>query len=119
MGDDYSYLDPNMAGFYKKWEIPLLAKFLNSEVEFTTAQAHQYLVGHGVAIGRASVIQSLKRMAVDGILQFREDTGLGGTHRVYSKAITKDEFLQQLRVGFDKLYEELDQSLQGKVNERE
>lgn len=73
---------------------------LDSIEEKTTAQAHQFLLDNDFGIGRASVIQVMKKWTELGVFNVRWDKGRGGQRGYYSKRISKRDF-------FNKLYQNL------------
>ena len=46
---------------------------------------------------RASVIFSLNDMVDDGILEYEEETGKGGYHRVYYPKMDREEFAKHVK----------------------
>ena len=65
----------------------------NSEKGLTSREVHEYVNGkiEGM-ISRASIINFLKAMAVEGVLNYTERTGKGGHHRVYTPRLNESEF---------------------------
>ena len=50
--------------------------------------------GEKETISRASIIIFVQKMAEESYLTYRETTGKGGYHKVYSSPYTKQEFLK-------------------------
>ena len=48
--------------------------------------------GGSKTISRASIIFFLNAMCDEGVLDYREETGKGGYHRVYSPKMDEEEF---------------------------
>ncbi len=65
----------------------------NSEKGLTSREVHEY-VSRKIdgSISRASIINFLKAMADEGVLNFKERTGKGGYHRVYTPRFNESEF---------------------------
>ena len=65
----------------------------NSEKGLTSREVHEY-VSRKIdgSISRASIINFLKAMADEGVLNFKERTGKGGHHRVYTPRLNESEF---------------------------
>jgi predicted transcriptional regulator len=65
----------------------------NSEKGLTSREVYDYVNGKiGGSISRASIINFLKAMADEGVLNFTERTGKGGYHRVYTQRLNESEF---------------------------
>jgi predicted transcriptional regulator len=65
----------------------------NSEKGLTTGEVHEYVNGKiDGSISRASIINFLKAMADEGVLNYTERTGKGGYHRVYTTRLNESEF---------------------------
>jgi hypothetical protein len=65
----------------------------NSEKGLATGEVHEY-VSRKIdgSISRASIINFLKAMADEGVLDYEERTGRGGYHRVYTPRLNEFEF---------------------------
>ena len=65
----------------------------NSEKGLTTREVCEY-VNRKIdgSISRASIINFLKAMADEGVLDFKERSGKGGFHRVYTPRLNESEF---------------------------
>ena len=79
--------------YYREWEVPLYTKLLKEELEMNSKMAWMFLLDElePQTISRASVINSLNDNVKEGILKYREETGKGGHHRIYSRNMTLDE----------------------------
>jgi predicted transcriptional regulator len=65
----------------------------NSEKGLTSREVYDYVNGKiNDSISRASIINFLKAMADEGVLNFTERTGKGGYHRVYTQRLNESEF---------------------------
>ncbi len=65
----------------------------NSEKGQSSREVHEY-VSRKIdgSISRASIINFLKAMADEGVLDYEERTGKGGYHRVYTPRLNEFEF---------------------------
>ena len=84
---------------HHEWEVPLYNKLLTEEdLEMISREAWKFLLEElkPQTISRASVINSLNAHVDEGILKFREKTGKGGYHRVYSRNMTLDEYYKHI-----------------------
>jgi predicted transcriptional regulator len=67
----------------------------NGENGLTSREVHKYVNGTiDDSISRASIINFLKAMADEGVLNYTERTGKGGYHRVYTTRLNESEFKQ-------------------------
>ena len=65
----------------------------NGEKGQTTRQTYEYVNSRiGGSISRASIINFLKEMADEGVIEYTERSGKGGYHRVYTPLLTESEF---------------------------
>ena len=65
----------------------------NSEKGLTSREVCEYANGKiDGSISRASIINFLKAMADEGVLNYTERTGKGGYHRVYTPRLNESEF---------------------------
>jgi predicted transcriptional regulator len=65
----------------------------NGEKGQTSREVHEYVNGKiEGSISRASIINFLKAMADEGVLNYTERTGKGGYHRVYTAQMNESEF---------------------------
>jgi hypothetical protein len=65
-------------------------------VGVTSGHAHRFLHGHPDSKSRAAVIFFLDDMVEDGILEYEEETGKGGYHRVYYPKMDREQFAQHV-----------------------
>jgi len=78
---------------------------LNSQIRtgITSSQAYTFLWqagDEGLRKSRASVIFSLNDMVDEGILEYEEESGKGGYHRVYYPKMNREEFAVQVKKTF-------------------
>lgn len=96
----------------------LLEKFIQEpNLELGSGTAHKWLMKEGPreTVSRASVIMQLNCMVAMGILKYREQSGKGGYHRLYSLAMTPKEIenfvvsniLQRTRDTWPRAYREV------------
>ena len=64
----------------------------DERVGVTSGTAYKHIQDTPEKKSRASVIFSLNDMVDDGILDYEEESGKGGYHRVYYPAMTREEF---------------------------
>ena len=65
----------------------------NGEKGLTSREVYEYVNGKiDGSISRASIINFLKAMADEGVLNYTERTGKGGYHRVYTARLNESEF---------------------------
>jgi predicted transcriptional regulator len=65
----------------------------NGENGITSREVYEYVNGKlEGSISRASIINFLKAMADEGVLNYTERTGKGGYHRVYTARLNESEF---------------------------
>jgi predicted transcriptional regulator len=65
----------------------------NGEKGQTSRQTHEYVKGRiDGSISRASIINFLKVMADEGVLDYELHTGKGGMRRVYAPRLNESEF---------------------------
>ena len=62
----------------------------------TSGQAYEFLKGHPDSKSRASVIIFLNEMVEEGVLEFEEQSGKGGYHRVYYPKMNREQFAQHV-----------------------
>jgi predicted transcriptional regulator len=63
-----------------------------SRTGITSSQAHEFLQNHPDRKSRATVIFFLNDMVEDGILDYEEESGKGGYHRVYYPRMDREQF---------------------------
>jgi predicted transcriptional regulator len=72
----------------------------------TSSQAYEYLQTLPEKKSRASVINFLNDMVEEGILEYKEESGKGGYHRIYYPKMDRDQFVKYVtRAITDKLHE--------------
>ena len=65
----------------------------NSEKGVISREVHEYVNGKmDSSISRASIINFLNAMVDEGVLNYKERTGKGGYHRVYTPRLNESEF---------------------------
>jgi len=102
--------------FFKPWHIPLIKKLFTEDVEMKTGEAHEYVLGEGLKISRASVIFFLRDMEKEGLLLSREESGKGGMHRVYWGTMRLAQFYNVMHMRIDEKVGAALRDLQGKAN---
>jgi len=65
-------------------------------VGITSGQAYEFLQSHPDSKSRASVINSLNEMVEEGILEYEEESGKGGYHKVYYPKMNREQFVQHV-----------------------
>jgi predicted transcriptional regulator len=96
-------LDPNASGLskiLKEYQREAL-KFVwkNKGTGLTSRKVHSYVnerLDGGKSISRASIINFLNAMVDEGVLDYIEETGKGGYHRVYSAKLDEAGFKRSL-----------------------
>ena len=89
--------DPEQKGLAKilrDYQIEALKSiWKNSEKGQTSREVYEYVSGKiDESISRASIINFLKAMADEGVLNYTEQPGKGGMHRVYTPRLNESEF---------------------------
>ncbi len=89
--------DPEKKGLAKilrNYQIEALKSLRkNSEKGLTSREVYEYVNGKiDGSISRASIINFLKAMADERVLNYKERTGKGGHHRVYTPRLNESEF---------------------------
>ena len=89
--------DPEKKGLAKillNYQIEALKSiWKNSEKGQTSREVYEYANGKiDESISRASIINFLKAMADEGVLNYTEQPGKGGMHRVYTSRLNESEF---------------------------
>jgi predicted transcriptional regulator len=81
---------------FKPYQAALLEHIweLNNPVRtgITSGQAHKFLQNHPDSKSRASVIFFLNEMVEEDILEYEEESGKGGYHRVYFPRMDRKQF---------------------------
>ncbi|MEE8570584.1 MAG: BlaI/MecI/CopY family transcriptional regulator [Candidatus Bathyarchaeia archaeon] len=71
----------------------LISVWKNGKNGLTSREVYEYVNGKiDDSISRASIINFLKAMADEGVLNFKERTGRGGYRRVYTPRLNEFEF---------------------------
>ena len=78
--------------FGREWKGDLMAHILAVDEEFTTAEAHDHVLGKGHVISRASVINFLQAQADEGWLRGHKVPGKGGMRGVFRRNMTPRKF---------------------------
>jgi predicted transcriptional regulator len=98
---DWVY-DSNKQGLetvFFDYEIEALRLLWNRNGEYLTSRQVWQVVSEKLTISRASIINSLNRMAKSGVLDYKETTGKGGHRGLY--AASGDEAWLRRRVAED------------------
>jgi len=69
----------------------------DERVGITSGKAYEHIQDTPESKSRASVIFSLNDMVDDGLLDYEEESGKGGYHRVYYPAMTREEFAKHVK----------------------
>jgi predicted transcriptional regulator len=62
----------------------------------TSGQAYKFLQNHPDSKSRASVIFFLNEMVAEGVLEYEEESGKGGYHRVYYPRMDREQFARHI-----------------------
>jgi len=75
-----------MMCIFRPYQAESMRHFWDVKRPLTSREVHAHLQGRGgeVALSRASVINFLNDMVDEGFLDYVEESGKGGYHRVYS-----------------------------------
>jgi predicted transcriptional regulator len=90
----FNHEKKGLAKILRDYQIEALKSlWKNSEKGLATGEVHEY-VSRKIdgSISRASIINFLKAMADEGVLDYEERTGKGGHHRVYTPRLNEFEF---------------------------
>ena len=89
---------------FRPYQVAILEHIwnLNSETRtgLTSSKAYWFLQEtdeNELKKSRASVIFSLNDMVDDGILEYEEESGKGGYHKVYYPKMNKEEFAEHVK----------------------
>ncbi len=100
-------LDPKASGLSKvlrEYQREALKFIWNSEGKrFTSRMVHSQVnkrLDGGKSISRASIINFLNDMVDEGVLDYVEESGKGGYHRVYSAKLDEAGFKRSLAASF-------------------
>jgi len=88
--------------FFKPWQVPLVDELF--ERTLTSGQAQKFLEDHDIRttqrgrgpVSRASAIFFMNEMVDWGLLDYSEETGRGGYHRIYKMVLTREEFAHKI-----------------------
>jgi hypothetical protein len=83
-----------LAMIFKNWQIEAIRYLLRIQPEGANSRSVWTNVNNGYnePISRASIINFLNDMVDEGLLDYKDATGKGGHHRVYSIRFTEQEF---------------------------
>jgi len=62
----------------------------------TSSQAYEFLKDHPDSKSRASVINFLNEMVEEGVLEYEEESGKGGYHRIYYPNRNREQFAKHV-----------------------
>jgi hypothetical protein len=65
-------------------------------VGITSGQAYEFMKDHPDSKSRASLIFFLNDMVEEGVLEYEEESGKGGYHRVYYPRMDREQFAQHV-----------------------
>ena len=90
--------EKGLAMFFKDWQIEILRYLWSIRPEGAKSRTVHQNVNETLeaSISRASVINNLNAMVDDAMLNYTENTGKGGHHRVYTAAYTEAEFKRRV-----------------------
>ena len=78
---------------YQAALIEYIWKLNNSErTGITSGQAYESLKDHPDSKSRASLIFFMNNMVEEGVLEYEEESGKGGYHRVYYPKMNREQF---------------------------
>jgi len=78
----------------------------NERVGVSSGDAYRFLRDHPDSKSRASVIIFLNDMVEEGVLEYDEESGKGGYHRVYYLRMDREQFARHV---VDKIMDKLDE----------
>ncbi len=92
-----------LEAIFGKWQVPLIEEFFSGN-PMTSGEAYRFLKEKGIktsqgvlgTVSRASVINFLNGMIDNGLLEYTDDTGKGGHHRIYKMTLNREEFSHAL-----------------------
>ena len=58
----------------------------------TSGQAYEFLMGHPDSKSRASYIFFMNELVEEGVLEYEEESGKGGYHKVYYPKMSREQF---------------------------
>jgi hypothetical protein len=65
-------------------------------VGITSGQAYEFMKDHPDSKSRASLIFFLNDMVEEGVLEYEEESGKGGYHRVYYPKMNREQFARHV-----------------------
>jgi len=75
-------------------------------VGITSGQAYEFMKDHPDSKSRASLIFFLNDMVEEGVLEYEEESGKGGYHRVYYPRMDREQFARHV---VEKITQKLDE----------
>ena len=72
----------------------------------SSGDAYKFLRDHPDSKSRASVIIFLNEMVEEGVLEYEEESGKGGYHRVYYPKMKREQFAEHV---VEKITDKLDE----------
>jgi predicted transcriptional regulator len=78
----------------------------NERVGVSSGDAYRFLRDHPDSKSRASVIIFLNDMVEEDVLEYEEESGKGGYHRVYYPRMDREQFARHV---VDKIMDKLDE----------
>lgn len=85
-----------ISSVFVEYQYEIIKILLATEKGITTGQMHTNLRDLDIIISRASVIIYLKKLAENGVANFREETGKGGYRRVYSTDLSLEQIITKI-----------------------
>ena len=96
--------------FFKKkpWKQIVFKRVMDGR-DWRSAEIHEHVndVLEGETISRASVIFFLDDLIEEDLVSYREETGKGGHHKVYTGTMSLLEFLECMRCQFNEKIDEM------------
>lgn len=88
-----------LQAFYNSWQEPVISAFLcYPQEKHTVTEIHEWATSQmELDVSPASISRFLKIQAEAEILNFIEETGRGGTRRLYWSEMTIGEFVMRVR----------------------
>ena len=76
-------------------------------IGITSGQAYEFMKDHPDSKSRASLIFFLNDMVEEGVLEYEEESGKGGYHRVYYPKMNREQFARHVVVTINKKLNEV------------
>ncbi len=92
----YDSTKQGLATVFFDYEIEALQILWSREGEYLTSREVWQLVSEKLTISRASIINSLNRMARSNVLDYKETTGKGGHRGLYAAKKSEAELRRQI-----------------------